>query len=311
MAKTLNNLIAAEFCSKEIRNFDAVHLAIRRCPPVGSLKKINDSLNQLTAQSNGSVSEIAEVISRDMSMTARLLRLVNSVFSGLTVHVTSVEEAIFYLGLRQIRQLALTTRIVDEVQKIGDDGSEVDWAQFWRHSIGCGILSREILSMASGSMDDDVYYISGLLQDVGKLVMFNVFPDELAQRQALVADSREELALKEYELYGWNQAQIGALYLESNNMPKSIVEAVLFQFEPSRAPSGSKLAAGVQVAESIARYGGCIASFEDVKDVEYEDWEKLAGWDILFGAGKAERQYARASILSCVERLPTILKGLL
>jgi HD-like signal output (HDOD) protein len=313
MLVTPNSQLAAEFCSKEIRDFDSVQAAVRACPPVASLRQINDSLNRLTAQSNSSVSEISEVISRDMSMTARLLRLVNSVFTGLSVHVTSVDEAIFYLGLRQIRQLALTARIVEETRSFGcDDVSDsVDWAQFWRHSIGCGILSREILSMASGSMDDDVYYISGLMQDVGKLVMFNIFPAELAQRQQLVAGSREELALLEYESYGWNHAQIGALYLESNNMPQPVVEAVLFQFEPSRAASGAKLAAGVQLAETIARYGGCQASFENTNDVEYEDWEQLAGWEILFGTDKAERQYARATILSCVERLPIILKGLL
>ena len=246
-------------------------------------------------------------------MTARILRLVNSVFTGLSVQVASVDEAIFYLGLRQIRQLAVTASIVDEMSSfVGDDVNQsVDWTQFWRHSIGCGILSREILSMASGSMEDDVYYISGLMQDVGKLVMFNIFPAELAERQKLVARSREELALLEYECYGWNQAQIGALYLEANNLPQPIVEAVLFQFEPSRAANGSKLAAGVQLAETIVRYGGCQASFENINDVEYEDWEQLPGWGILFGTNKAERQYARAAILSCIERLPIILKGLL
>jgi HD-like signal output (HDOD) protein len=141
--------------------------------------------------------------------------------------------------------------------------------------------------------------------------MLNAFPDEFLERQNLVAKTRGELAKKEVELFGWHHAQIGALYLESNTMPAGIVEAILFQFEPGRAPMSSKLAAGVQVAEAIARFGGCKASFDNIDEIAYEDWDQLEGWNILFGVGKVEQQFARASILSCVERLPTILKGLL
>ena len=84
--------------------------------PIASLSRINDNLNRLTADASGSVSEIADVISRDLSLTTRLLRLVNSVFSGLSMRVTSIEEAIFYLGLKQIRQLAMTTQVIDDIE---------------------------------------------------------------------------------------------------------------------------------------------------------------------------------------------------
>ena len=90
--------MCADFCVHEIKDFDALYSKLQNCRPIASLSRINDNLNRLTADASGSVSEIADVISRDLSLTTRLLRLVNSVFSGLSMRVTSIEEAIFYLG---------------------------------------------------------------------------------------------------------------------------------------------------------------------------------------------------------------------
>ncbi|MCB1123465.1 MAG: HDOD domain-containing protein, partial [Verrucomicrobiae bacterium] len=123
---------------------------VRACPTVGSLKSVNDALTKLTFQASSSVAEIAEVISRDISLTARLLRLVNSVFSGLSVTITSIEEAIFFLGLRQIRQLAMTTKVIEEMDSFVGKDLDVNSLSIWRHSIATAILTREVLTMTHG-----------------------------------------------------------------------------------------------------------------------------------------------------------------
>lgn len=284
---------------------------VKRCPMIASLRKINDSLKAITASNDGTVNEIAEVISRDMSLTSRLLRQVNSVFSGLSVRVTSLEEAIFYLGLRQIRQLAITTRVVDEIESFSDGAESIDWHSFWRHSIGCGIITREILVMAKGSSDDDMYYICGLLQDIGKLVMYNVFPGELRQMREIEFADIQDLVQYQQDQFGWDYAKIGALYLEHNNMPQAMVEAVLFQAEPMQSPDFKRYAAGVQLAESISRFSGCHGPFEKFKPVEDQSWESFEGWEILFGGSPREQQFARYGIANSIEQFPTLLKGLL
>lgn len=278
---------------------------------IASLRKINDSLKAITASNDGTVNEIAEVISRDMSLTSRLLRQVNSVFSGLSVKVTSLEEAIFYLGLRQIRQLAITTRVVDEIESFGDSAEPIDWQSFWRHSIGCGIIAREVLIMAKSSTDDDMYYICGLLQDIGKLVMYNVFPEELRQMRDMEFADIHDLVNYQQEHFGWDFAKVGGLYLEHNNMPQAMVEAVLFQAEPQQSSNYQRYAAGVQLAEAISRFSGCHGPFEKFQPVEDLSWEKYEGWQILFGNSSREQQLARYGIANCIEQFPTLLKGLL
>ena len=314
MVNSLQSELAFDFCVHEIKDFDPIYRKLRNCRPIASLSRINDNLNRLTADASGSVSDIAEVISRDLSLTTRLLRLVNSVFFGLSMRVTSIEEAIFYLGLKQIRQLAMTTQVIDDIEAMSEgahNGLEINWTDFWRHSIGVAILSKELATLSSAALDGDEFYIAGLLKDVGKLLMYREFPDQLRSRVALQATTREAFSVAEVSCYGWHHAQIGALYLELNSMPESIVDAVLHQYAPERSLNGGQLAAAVQLADMIVRYGGCEAPFETVQSIEYESWDKLQAWSIFFGDKPLELNYARAHILGCIERLPALLKGLI
>jgi HD-like signal output (HDOD) protein len=306
-----NRFSAISYCRNSIEPFDEVIVKVRRCPAIGSLRSVNEALGKLTAKTQTPVNEIADVISRDLSLTARLLRLVNSVFGGLTVEITSIEEAIFFLGLRQIRQMAMTTRIIQEMEAFSDDNIEVDWKSLWRHSIGTAILTREILSMTCGIMEDDTYYICGLLHDIGKLVMLHVYPRELEQSMQFAEKRPDEVARREKEVFGWNHAEIGALYLEENGLSRDIVEAVLFHHNPESAVNHKAYASGIQIGDHVARFGGCEQNFESIEPIEYGDWETLSGWKILFSPDRIESQYARASVLNSIERLPSLLHGLL
>jgi HD-like signal output (HDOD) protein len=303
--------VAENYCRQNIRNYDEVIGRVAECPVIGSLKKINDSLMAITASNDGTVNEIAEVISRDMSLTSRLLRQVNSVFTGLSVRVTSLEEAIFYLGLRQIRRLAITTRVIDEMESFGGKSEAIDWPSFWAHSIGCGIIAREIMIMAKGSSDDDIYYICGLLHDIGKLVMYNVYPDELLQTCNMEFESKIDLVRYQQETFGWDYTHVGGLYLERNNMPQVMVESVLFQTNPGQSVKFKRLCAGIELAEIISRFSGCCGPFEKFVTVEENSWESVEGWGILFGSKEREQHFARASIANCIEQFPILLKGLI
>src|SRR5882672_6702282 len=81
------------------------------CPSLPSLGSVNKALQELLLAEQRYSAQISEVIRRDPSLTSRLLRLVNSVYYGLTTPVNNIEEAVFYLGVRQIRQLAMVTPI--------------------------------------------------------------------------------------------------------------------------------------------------------------------------------------------------------
>ena len=87
-------------------------------PCLPSLSSIESALKELLTADQRYTTQIAEIIRRDPSLTSRLLHLVNSVYYGLANPIKNIEEAVFFLGVRQIRQLAMVTPIIEDFQKL-------------------------------------------------------------------------------------------------------------------------------------------------------------------------------------------------
>jgi HD-like signal output (HDOD) protein len=280
---------------------------IESCPKLASLQTINRALSELV-QSEGSVtSQIAAIIRRDPSLTARLLRLVNSVYFGLSTRVNNIEEAVFFLGLRQIRELSVATPVLEELARFQTGAALVlPWKELWTHSIGTAVLTREILATTPLHIDDDTDYLVGLLHNIGKVVMAYAFPQELAAVMATPAANSGEVCHIERALIGWDHARIGAHYLA-----ETITFAVRHHHEPDRAPRHRLFAAAVQVADCLVRHRGIGSGFDQVGPVVPDAWLELDGWQILYGADGPESTLARASIANSLQRLPQVLQGLL
>jgi len=120
------------------------------------LGSINKALQGLLLTEQRYTAQIAEIIRRDPSLTSRLLRLVNSVYYGLSTPVNSIEEAVFYLGVRQIRQLAMVTPVIEDFQRLTCQCS-FPWREFWQHCIGTAILTREVTANVPGPTEDSDY----------------------------------------------------------------------------------------------------------------------------------------------------------
>src|SRR5678815_1697308 len=150
-----------------------IETRLKNCPRLPSLSTINSALRELLSSDRRYTSQISEVIRRDPSLTARLLRLVNSVYFGLTTPVNSIEEAVFYLGVRQIRQLAVVTPVIEDFQKLAGS-TAFQWREFWQHCIATAILTRELTSSMM-RLEDESDYVAGLVHDVGRIVMASAF----------------------------------------------------------------------------------------------------------------------------------------
>src|SRR5689334_22471328 len=161
---------------------------VKECPRLPSLRSIETALRELLNADNRYTTQISEVIRRDPSLTARLLRLVNSVYYGLTSPITSIEEAVFYLGVRQIRQLATVTPVIEDFQRLVGN-SLFEWREFWRHCIAVAIMTREVISCVQVPKDE-TDYVAGLVHDVGKIVMASAFPAHFVEIHRRASEER-------------------------------------------------------------------------------------------------------------------------
>lgn len=298
--------LPAPYPEEEIRR------RIQACPKLASLQSVNRALGQLVRSEHTLNSQIAEVIRRDPSLAARLLRMVNSVYFGLSTRVNSIEEAVFFLGQRQIRELALATPVIDELEKLQPRSTaSLPWKELWTHSIASAMLAREIFAATPLGVDDDTDYLTGLLHNIGKIVMACAFPDET---RVLVTQSAADPAgfcQLERDLIGWDHGQIGAHYLARHQLSDEIVCAVQHHNDPGAAPQHQNFAAAVQIADHVARHGGLSGGFETIDPVAADGWLTLPGWTLLFGSDPVSAERAQAAISPAVRRLPLMLEGLL
>lgn len=289
---------------------DEIKRRIAACPKLASLQSINRELQELVRSDRSLNSQIAAVIQRDPSLSARLLRMVNSVYFGLSARVNNIEEAVFFLGLRQVRELSMATPVLEELERL-QAGRKLPWKDLWTHSIATAIMTREILGATALHIDDDTDYLVGLLHNVGKIIMANAFADELRVTMETAATTPAELCVREREIVGWDHGRIGAHYLARHNLAEEIVMAVQYHNTPEDAPRHQLFAAAVQVADYIVRSVGITGGFELVDPVEPDSWLDLSGWNILYGDQATESMLARAAIANTLQRLPSMLAGLL
>jgi putative nucleotidyltransferase with HDIG domain len=278
-------------------------------PCLPSLSSIESALKELLGADQRYTTQIAEIIRRDPSLTSRLLHLVNSVYYGLANPIKNIEEAVFFLGVRQIRQLAMVTPVIEDFQKLTND-TRFPWRQFWRHCIGVALITRELVDLVK-SPDGESDYVSGLIHDVGKIVMSSVFPNHFRAIYHGRHENGAELMDLEREILGMDHAQLGAMYLKRQHLPEVFVEVAGHHHDPQSAARHPKTVAAVQVADMLVRHNK-IGKSGNTAEVGPNSWTSSPGWEILFaGNSDGENTIARASLARSLERIPAILESLI
>jgi putative nucleotidyltransferase with HDIG domain len=281
---------------------------LKGCPCLPSLASIDNALKSLLGSEQRYTSQIAEIIRRDPSLTARLLRLVNSVHYGISKPVKNIEEAVFYLGTRQIRQLAMVTPIIEDFQILAGH-TRLEWRGFWHHCIGTALMTREVIDLVQ-SQQADSDYVGGLIHDVGKIAMASAFPEHFAEIYIHRTEAEKDLMELEREVLGMDHAELGALYLEKQSVPEIFAEIVRFHHQPELAPTHGLVAAAVQVADLLVQQGK-IGYSGRLPSKEPEPWLKTTGWKILFAhQTEDENALSRASLKRSLEAMPATLEGL-
>ena len=295
-------------CSVAKLNRKEIDTQLGLCPSLPSLNSINRALQELLMAEQRYSAQISEVIRRDPSLTSRLLRMVNSVYYGLTTPVSSVEEAVFYLGVRQIRQLTMVTPIIEDFQRLTRQCT-FPWREFWQHSIGAAILTREVISTVQAPMDESDY-VAGLVHDVGKIVMAWSFPDHFSEIHRQAVQGTRDLIEIENEILGMDHAELGALYLERHRLPELMIMSARFHHHPENADHHAPIVASVQIADLLLRSEriGCSGNY---LEVTRQECLAASGWGVLLpDMHDAEQAIAKASLHRSLERLPHVLEGL-
>jgi len=234
----------------------------RLAAEVGTLPSLPASLVALDAALSNdecSLAQVAEIVSQDVAMAAKVLQLVNSPYFGLRSEIRDLRQAVAYLGIETLRDFALAGAVFRAFtpSPLLPDG----WLEsFNAHALsvadGAAHLVRTSLAQCEASM-------AGMLHGIGELVVAERAPNKLL---AIAVEVTGGAAADDAEVrhIGTTFPIIGGYLLSEFGMGYPIVEAVTCQREvwegPSREP---QLADVVRLGDYLAAQDRAVARYEE------------------------------------------------
>ncbi|GGK85935.1 HDOD domain-containing protein [Amphritea balenae] len=222
---------------------------IKRLP---SMPAIYIELNDALASDATGAAEIAAIVEQDPAMSAKILQLVNSAFFALSSHVFKIKDAVVILGVRQIRDLFLVSRLFDHYPQ------DKNWTSFsfenlFDRCMVVGRFARAICREHRVAADiADKAFLAALLQDLGMLVIATRDAEKYSEVMREAAGMNQPLYAIEKLRLGVNHMEVGACILGLWNLPPEVTEAVLYHSHPN-STAGEKFTplTAVHIADSI------------------------------------------------------------
>lgn len=231
---------------------------------LAALPEVFLKINEMVDDPSSSASDIGKLISQDPALTARLLKIANSPLYGFPSRVDTVSRAITIIGTRGLRDLILATSVINNFTRLPSD--DLDITIFWRHSLYCGVLAR-LIAVRCNALHTEPFFVSGLLHDIGQLIILNKLPEMSRETQMRSNDGMIPLHMVEQEVIGFDHARVGAELLRSWRLPDTTIDATEFHHEPGKAELSPLGASIVHIANAIA-HDVEIASDQEKSNVE-------------------------------------------
>jgi putative nucleotidyltransferase with HDIG domain len=207
------------------------------------------ALREKLADPNASVKEVVKLVEQDISISAKILQLVNSAFFGLPREISTMNTAVSYLGIDMLQNLILSA----EVFRVFENAAKLpgfSFEELHKHSQLTAKIASHI-PVPAGVHSAAV--VAGLLHDVGKLVLATRSPKHFARALEGAAEEKRPLFAVEQDLMGVSHAEVGAYLLGIWGLPCPVVEAVAHHHHPERVPQDTLDAvAVVHVANYLA-----------------------------------------------------------
>ncbi len=197
------------------------------CSPPLSYNRLNEAINHPKT----TINEIAQIISEDAGLTAQVLKLVNSPLYSFS-KIDSISRAVTLLGTKEIRDLALTASLVQTFPGISED--LLNMQMYWRHSVACGVVSRNIaIYLREPSIER--FFVAGILHDIGQLVLCSLIPETVKHLTKESLEQEQTLCNAEQTYLNFDHSELGGALLKSWGIPQNIYDLVAHHHNPSQS----------------------------------------------------------------------------
>jgi HD-like signal output (HDOD) protein len=247
------------------------------------LSVVATRLLEISGDDNVSLKDIVKIVEKDAYLTARILRIANSVAFSRGRAISTISDAVVRLGDKTVVGVAMESSTSFFKQPLS--GYESPAGELWNHSLHSAIAAREVSRFAITPISPELCYTSGLMHDIGKPVISDflaVNVHDITQR----CDEHqvEDFAAAEREIMGMDHAEAGFELALHWKLPEALAMAIRWHHEPAQCKQMHQgLAYIVHIADILAMMegAGLGADFLSYKmDPDYGKFVKINKVDI-------------------------------
>lgn len=244
-----------------------VRRQVRRIKNLPTIPNIVKKINKMLENPDTTPADLGRLISQDQVLSAKVLRMANSAFFGMSRKISSITQALIILGFDVVKGLVLSTSVFDMMKQTMDG--------LWEHSIGCAAAAG-VLAKSLGREDAEEITLAGLLHDLGKVVLALEMGREMSQMVKLAADKKISFYEAEKQVLDFHHGQVGRWLAEHWNLPINLVEPINFHHQPELAQVAPEQTAIVHLANIIIKARGFGFSGDRlVPPLSPQAWEML------------------------------------
>lgn len=253
--ETLKATIIRAFIMKDLLDDVSLKQVVSRIDTLPSVPALYLQLVDELKSENASIERIGTIIAKDIGLTTKLLKLVNSSYFGLLQYVSNPSRAVSLLGIDLIKAMVLTAGTMEKFHHLKFPGFSIE--HMWEHAMQTAAFAKIIASEAELSRQDaDTAFMSAMLHDIGKLLIAAHLPDAFSAILAHVRRQACTMAEAEGEIIGTNHAAVGAYLLGLWGLPDPMIDAVAFHHNPDRKPAaGISTTVIIHIANAFAHAG--------------------------------------------------------
>ncbi|MDI6789854.1 MAG: HDOD domain-containing protein [Thermodesulfobacteriota bacterium] len=254
---------------------EEIRTKIKETAEVATISAVAFQTAQLLRNPDVAVNKITEIVGLDQSLTAKILRLVNSSFYGFQGKISSLSQAIVLLGFNTVRNVILSVSVLKSFSS--DKGCKVfNAGKFWEHSVGTAFVAKNLAEHIKFKEPEDAF-IGGLLHDVGRVFIVQFLRPEMEKIIDLMI--KEDIPMREAEekILDADHAWMGYVMAKNWHFPPVLCSAIGLHHAPNGQDEEFLLASIIHLADIICRGMDLGCGGDDfVPDVSPAAWRELS-----------------------------------
>ena len=256
---------------------EAIAKVLSESKEIAVLPQVVYKIMEMTSSTDSSAAQLEKAIVIDPGFSAKILTQANSAYYALPRKVTSIREAVAFLGFKTVRQLAMAVGVFDLF--VGKtDKESMRRRSWWRHSLDTAVCCRFVAEKTNRRCADEAYTL-GLLHYIGKTLLDRSNPSEYEKVMMLVEKGATDIQA-ERAVFGCDHIEVGAAAAEMWGFPEMLVYGMNYLEAPTEDCQYKEIRALVGLCDKIAHIAVAGENETVQSDEDFNNWTlELLGVD--------------------------------